>query len=159
VITITNLSNKIKSENSYIFSDLHLDLVTKKKSVDNISSNIVDGNDIVIDTDKQAIFNSITNLFIQNRYLNQDFALNLAEKYLGTPISQAMGHTIGNDIDRMITNYEPRVKVNKITVVANPSSNSYFIIINVILINFNNTQLTISGVLTNTGNFISVNSQ
>lgn len=155
MITISNLSNK-KKGNNFTFSDIHLDLEQSLASINKRNTDAVSGNDIIIDSDKVAIFNSIRNIFTQRRYLNPAFDNKLA-KYIGTPVSQMAAHAIGEDIDRALVLFEPRVKVIKILVKANSDNNSYGITIFLSLPNFSNEQLMMMGNFSNDGRFDFIN--
>lgn len=155
MITISNLSNK-KDTNTFMFSDLLLDFQTTKKSTNKQNNDVVSGNDLVIATDEGAIFNSIRNLLIQKRYLRPDIKSDLY-RYIGLPVSEMGGNAIGEEIERTLTRYEPRVKIKQILVVANSKNNSYTIFMFLILPNFKNKQVSLTGVFDNNGNFDFIN--
>lgn len=153
-ITIKNLSNK-KDNRKYTFSDIHFDFSERKISNNSRNDDVVAGNDIDIDVDEVAIMNSIRNIITQRRYLNPSFGINI-KKYIGGSITELTSKTIGDEIDRGINLFEPRVKVDKIIVMANPDNYAYYIMIALSLPNLNKNFL-FNGVLDNTGNFNFIN--
>lgn len=110
-----------------VYTDLKLDL-TPAKSV-GLGLNVANTNDIVVDTDYDAIKNSINNIFTTKpgeKLLTPEFGSSL-EKYLFEPVSDILGRIIGNEILNQITTFEPRVEVLNITVVPQPELNQYYI--------------------------------
>jgi phage baseplate assembly protein W len=103
-----------------IYVDLHLDL-SFEKSI-GLGDRSVSSKDILVDTDVQAIKNSIRNIFSTRKgekLLSPEFGCNL-EKYLFNAVSDLGARAIGSDINEAITRYEPRVDVVKIYVETNP---------------------------------------
>jgi phage baseplate assembly protein W len=149
-INIKNLSNKTNGK-TYSFSDLHLDLKEKQVSSNNKNSDIVSGNDILMDVDEQAIINSITNIMLQKRYLNGNFNVGL-KKYIGKPITDMSGMALGGDIERAIKLFEPRVKIEKITIFPNVDKNYYRIHLSVIMANFSQKPIILNGTFESGGN-------
>lgn len=154
-ITITNLSGK-KPGNKYTFSDLHLDLQAKQISNNKQNNKIYSGNDIIADTDEQAIQNSIINLLFQRRYLAPSVNLQL-KKYLGQPSSTGLSRVMGNTIKDMLVLLEPRIDVQKIIIAPDIDSFSYQIAIIYKLVNFSNITNTLQGILDGTGVFSRIN--
>jgi hypothetical protein len=134
MINISNLTS-FKSGRKFLFSDLNLEFQEKKVSGNNRNSDIVAGNDLVIDYDVAAIKNSIRNILTQKRYL-VDMNVNL-KQYIGSPASQINAEMLGEDIRYAIAIYEPRVKVEKIIVSVNEDQNVYLIYMLVRILNFN----------------------
>jgi len=155
VITISNLSNK-STNRPYVFADLHMDLQTTQKTGNLRTDDNPAGNDIVIDTDEGAIYNSIRNIFLQRRYLTPGFTPFLS-KYIGTPVSDMGASRINEEVDKMINLYEPRVKVRNILVGADTVHNTYNIVIRLTLLNFKQKDLTLAAIYDNNGNFSLIN--
>jgi phage baseplate assembly protein W len=155
MVSISNLSFK-KPGNNYTFSDLHLDLKTTTKEGNIYSNNNPSGNDVIIDVDKSAIFNSIQNIVLQRRYLTPKLNNSLG-RFIGQPVSSMGGQAIGNSIEQLLFLYEPRIKVNNIYVYADPINNAYIITIHLSLLNFTNSSLTMTSIFDNTGNFSIIN--
>lgn len=155
MIKIGNLTNK-KGDNKYIFSDLHLDLQTTKTSSSWTNDNVVEKNDIVADLDLAAIKNSLRNILTQTRYLVPKFGINL-KKYIGQPISEIRAQVIGDEIDRGIKIWEPRIDLKQIYVIANVDEYLYNIVIIISLPNFSNKEYVLGGILGNKGDFQFIN--
>lgn len=99
------------------------------------NSDIVPGNDLVIDYDEEAIKNSIKNILFQRRFL-VDLDINL-RKYIGSPASINLGESLGEDIKRAISIYETRVSCDKIVVFVNLDQNLYVITMFIKMLNLN----------------------
>jgi phage baseplate assembly protein W len=153
-ITISNLSNK-KGNNSYTFSDLHLDLQEAKTSTNNRNADVVAGPDIIADYDELAIRNEVRNLFTQSRYLNPKFGINLRQ-YIGQPMSEMSAWSLGQDIERGINLFIPRVKLKKVVVAPDYNIQAYIIILLLDLPNFSK-QVMLNASLNNIGRFDFVN--
>jgi phage baseplate assembly protein W len=110
-----------------VYTDLRLDL-TPSNSV-GLGLNVAKSNDIIVDTDYDAIKNSIKNIFTTRpgqKLLTPDFGSSL-EKYLFEPITDSLAKIIGNEILGAITTYEPRIDVLNIRVTPQPDLNQYSI--------------------------------
>jgi phage baseplate assembly protein W len=117
--TTTTSTLQVKSV-APVYVDLHLDLTLESNI--GLGDNTVNTRDIVIDTDIQAIKNSIKNIFTTKKgqkLLNPDFGCSL-EQYLFEKVSEFGGNIIGNAINDAIVQYEPRVDVVKIFVETQP---------------------------------------
>jgi phage baseplate assembly protein W len=103
-----------------VYVDLHLDL-TLENTI-GLGNNPVQSRDILVDTDIQAIKNSIRNIFTTKKgqkLLSPDFGCSL-EQYLFEKVSEFGGNIIGNAIHDAIVQYEPRVDIVKIYVETQP---------------------------------------
>jgi phage baseplate assembly protein W len=103
-----------------VYVDLHLDLAIQ----DNIGSGFksVKSKDIRVDTDTQAIKNSIKNIFTTKKgekILDPDFGCSL-EQFLFEKVSEVAAKAIGDTIYDALYQYEPRVDVLKIYVDTQP---------------------------------------
>lgn len=134
MISISNLTSN-KSGKKFIFSDLNLNFIEKQVSGNRRNSDIVPGNDLVIDYDEEAIKNSIKNILFQRRFL-VDLDINL-RKYIGSPASINLGESLGEDIKRAISIYETRVSCDKIVVFVNLDQNLYVITMFIKMLNLN----------------------
>lgn len=153
MIKISNLTS-IKTGKGFTFSDLNLNFEEKKVSNNSRNTDIAPGNDLVIDYDVEAIKNSIRNLLFQRRFLSNT-GTNL-KKYIGETISDMKAITIGEDIDRALTLYEPRIKVEKIYVGTDLDKTTYFLSMVIKIVNFDNT-LTLHASFDKNGTFQFVN--
>lgn len=137
MINISNLTSN-KSGKSYIFSDLNLQFKEKQASNNSRNNDIVSGNDLVVDYDAEAIKNSIRNLLFQKRYLT-NFNVNLLS-YIGQPISEMRGISLGEEIEVALKKYENRIKVEKIYVGADTDRSVYYISMIVKILNLDITE-------------------
>jgi hypothetical protein len=91
--------------------------------------NVAKANDIVVNTDYDAIRNSIRNIFTTKpgqKLLTPNFGSSL-EKYLFEPVTDTMARIIGNEILNQIETFEPRVEVLNVEVAPQPELNQYSI--------------------------------
>ena len=110
-----------------VYTDLKLDL-TPTNSV-GLGLNVAKANDIVVNTDYDAIRNSIRNIFTTKpgqKLLTPNFGSSL-EKYLFEPVTDTMARIIGNEILNQIETFEPRVEVLNVEVAPQPELNQYSI--------------------------------
>jgi len=117
----TVVSNQVQGK-APVYVDLHLDLDIEKNI--GLGNNPKNSSDILVDTDINAVKNSIRNIFTTRKgqkLLDPNFGASL-EQYLFEPVSQSRAQIIGNDINYAIINYEPRIEVIKVYVQTNPSS-------------------------------------
>jgi len=112
--------------------------------------------DILVDTDLDAIKNSISNLFNTipgQKLLSPNYGLSL-KQYLFEPVTTSTANMIGETILNGITRFEPRVVVDKIKVSGNSDDKQYTItlIIRVPLLSSRDS-LTLNAVLSENTNF------
>ena len=110
-----------------VYKDLHLDFELQKNVGLGLSPR--NSTDIVVDTDTEAIKNSLRNIFTTKKgqkILNPDFGVAL-EQYLFTPITETNAKVIGTEISNGISKYEPRVSVSNIMVSPLYDQNQYYI--------------------------------
>jgi len=126
VLTNKNLSEIPKfSDGNPVYTDLHLDLTVQKNV--GLGDKPIDSNDIKVDTDIEAIKNSIRNIFSTRKgqkLLNPDFGTSL-EQFLFQSVTEFQANIIGNTILNDLKKYEPRVEVLKVEVVMLPDDNQY----------------------------------
>lgn len=132
-----------------------MDLEESSASANNRNSDVVNGQDILADTDEQAIRNQIRNLFGQTRYLNPLFDINV-RKYIGQPLSEMGARSLGQAVDRGISLFIPTVKVTKILVAPNYDNFSYEMALFLDLPNFG-TNVILRGNLNSNGSLDFVN--
>jgi phage baseplate assembly protein W len=107
------------------FTDIKLDM-QMSKSIGN-GLNVVEGSDLAISINKEAIKNSIYNIFSTKKgqmILNPNFGSSL-DMFLFEKISKTSAQALGETIFSNLSKYEPRIKVNKITVLPNYDENLY----------------------------------
>lgn len=127
-IKISNLqpiSDSISQQDA-LFVDLRLDFKTK-----HVFSKVLglhqESNDILMDYNESAIKNSLINLFNTRpgqRFLFPEYGLDLNE-YIFEEVTEALARVIGQRITQAIYDFEPRVKLIKCIVVAEPDNNLY----------------------------------
>jgi phage baseplate assembly protein W len=160
-IKLNSLTQKpTKSNAGYTYNDLHLDFTpvfydppfgsyTQHNELLH-SQEIVD---IVADYDLGAIRNSLKNLFLTipgQKILNPLFGLNLMQ-YLFEPCDADMANVIGNEIVRGIATFEPRVSLQKVTVIALPDQHQYDITIAIAVPTLGTTSFSLKGILSTSG--------
>ena len=80
-------------------------------------------------TNEAAVVNSIKNLILTNHYerpFQPDIGGNI-DKLLFEPATNLTASLIKTEIENVITNYEPRVQIEDITVTGNIDENSFTI--------------------------------
>jgi phage baseplate assembly protein W len=132
--------SKVVSVSRSTYTDLHLDLEESKNI--GLGLKAVSSSDILIDSDIEAIKNSIKNIFTTKKgqkILNPDFGWSL-DQYLFTSITVANAKAIGNDILNAFSKYEPRVSVTNVLVNPSYDENLYNIAVyyNILEINKQN---------------------
>lgn len=155
MINISSLKNNTTG-NSYVFSDLDISFKQKQISGNNRNNDIAPGKDLVVDYDINAIKNSIQNILFQNRYTS-DLKVNL-KSYIGEVISELRATSIGEEIERAIATYEPRVRLKKIYIHTNTDENIYNIIMVINMTNFETSDITLYANFDNNGIFKFINS-
>lgn len=129
ILNLEQISNQF-AQKSYAFKDLHLDFV-KSGEYNSTLREYIEGNDIKVDYDVNAITNSLKNLFNTRpgqRFLFPLYGLDLYH-FLFEPVTKQNGRTIGEKIVDSINTFEPRVKITRCDVVTNPEENQYDITI------------------------------
>jgi phage baseplate assembly protein W len=153
MLTISNLTS-VKKATGHVFTDLNLDFQEKEVSGNRRNSDVVSGNDLVVDYDIEAIKNSIRNILFQKRYLS-NMNINL-KKYIGQTISEMRALSMGEEIEKAIYLYEPRIKVEKIYVGVNIDQSTYYISMVVRILNFNSV-ISLNASFDKTGIFHFIN--
>jgi len=120
------------SKKQYVFKDLHLDFGTASK-FNRFEEKTLNGNDVQVDYDLAAIFNSLRNIFNTKpgqRFLFPLYGLDLTQ-FLFEPITLENGRSIGERIGRSIDQFEKRVELLECNVTPNEEDNTYEITINI----------------------------
>ena len=108
-----------------VYTDLHLDLNINKSI--GIGINVVNSMDLTVDTDINAIKNSIRNILTTRKgqkILNPVFGCSL-DQYLFLPLNDVYARAIGDEILSVVQTYEPRIEVLKILVTPNLNELQY----------------------------------
>ena len=153
-----NLDNLAKPRNIakkpyFTYADVQVDFKFDNTQQAALYSNLKN-KDLVGDYNLGAIRNSIINIFTTfpgDKILTPTFGLNL-NQFLFDPCSTDTAQLIGDEIKNQLVRQEPRIVVNKVRVVAQPSQSQYDITLNIAVpfINNNNT-LQIRATLNSTG--------
>lgn len=151
MINIKGFSNKTTNR-PFVFSDLDPSFSAQSISKNIKNNDVVAGSDINAAFDETAIRNAIKNIFLQRRYLNPKFNINLI-RYIGQPLSETGALSLGTEIERGIALNEPRVRVQKIIVAPDYTNLLYYIRISLLLPNLSNKNLILSGAFRQTGDF------
>jgi phage baseplate assembly protein W len=120
----TTLINKQAQKPTPVYVDLHLDLQSDQNI--GLGNNPANSNDILVDTDLEAVKNSIRNIFTTipgQKVLNPTFGASL-DQFLFEPVTELGANVIGNTIRDAINEYEPRVTLLGVYVEMNPQSTS-----------------------------------
>jgi phage baseplate assembly protein W len=139
-IKINNLeeiSNKL-ARNTYLYKDIHLD-IEKEYTIVYPKYVVHYKSDIIMDTDIEAINNSIKNLLTTipgQRFLFPKYGLNLAT-YLFEPITPERARILGDEIVTCINTFEPRIRINLCQVEFDADNYTYDIKLSVEYKDFN----------------------
>lgn len=102
--------------------------LTKRYSDIDFSFTRIPGrNDIALSYDEMAVIRSVRNLLLTKNY-ERPFQPNLGsgiEMMLFEPVDFLTAQSLRSEIQTVIENYEPRVKIDSILVTADPDNNSY----------------------------------
>jgi len=154
IAKLEEISEKFKT-NEFLYKDLHLDF-KKNTHIINKTNTVVEKNDIQVDYDKNAIKNSLRNLFNTKpgqRILFPYYGLDLYQ-FMFEPITEGNAQMIGEKIVRTIEAFEQRVVVRQCIIKAKPDDNEYDITLVVEFPVFNTTVSLNSTLDTRTQSFI-----
>lgn len=146
-LNLNSLKNTEKADTGYTYVDLHLD-IEESTVPTTLTNERLQGKDIRVDFDVDAIMNSLNNIFKTvpgERFLVPTFGANL-RRYLFDPVSVYVADAIGDEILRAIELWEPRVTVDRVEVEGDPENHQYDVIIQ-ITINALQKQATFNSVL------------
>lgn len=124
----------------YTYQDLRLSF-EQRKLKDPMLMNIdpLNATDINVDQDKDAILNSLYNLFSTEkgeRFLFPEFGSSL-KRYLFTTVDDFTAKALGDDILRTIETFEPRINVNTVRVIPDYTENLFKVYISFTIISTN----------------------
>lgn len=128
ITTLNPLSDGTTSTaDGIIYKDLHLDYGLDSENNKQQLGAANTASDIKVDTNYNAISNSLLNIFNTSpgeKILNPRFGADL-RKFLFQPITEATAGIIGDVIVQALELYEPRVVVEQVIVVPFPDQNEY----------------------------------
>lgn len=140
---------------TYTYSDIHLDLdrVSNPRGLGGDLFKSSPTNDIKVDYDEYAIRNSLANLFKTvrgQRILSPNYGLNL-HQFLFGELSENKARVIARVIREGVKKYEPRVEMQNIHITLDYDNYAYIIVMNILIPNLNNRQISYRKVLSDTG--------
>jgi len=138
--------------NNYLYKDLQLDL-TKKRTYTRAINNTTFLSDVDSIFDLKAITNSIATVFTTSpgqKILNPTFGLDL-RMYLFEPIDESTAFFIRDDIFNNLSKYEPRVVVNRVSVIPNIDEQLYEITLQIDVPQLNIYGVSIKNILNSEG--------
>lgn len=127
--TLSVLARELK-EKTHTFKDLYLDF-EKSFVYNTVLGRRVEGNDVRVSLDDDAIKNSLRNLFNTKpgqRFLFPRYGMDL-NQFLFEPISTFNAQILGEKIVTTIENFEPRVTVIECNVTPLFDNNQYDILL------------------------------
>lgn len=83
--------------------------------------------DIILSYDDMAVIRAVRYLLLTKNY-ERPFQPSIGsriEQLLFEPISYLTASSLKSEIEQTITNYEPRVRINQITIYEKPDDNAY----------------------------------
>lgn len=112
--------------NKHIYSDLDLRFTPTLST-----------GDVAKKYDTQAVIASVKNLLNTNKY-DRPFQPGISSglnALLFSPLTNITASLIENEIVRVIRNYEPRVRIYSVSVIADPDKNQYNVSLSVFIAN------------------------
>jgi phage baseplate assembly protein W len=115
--------------NGVKYRDLYLDLSENTRPSTKTLFSKSTQTDLHASVDEGAVVNSLSNLFNTvpgQKILNPAFGINLTQ-WLFEPVNEFTAREIGEAIQNGITRFEPRVRLNQVSVISDPENNQYII--------------------------------
>ena len=139
----------------YLYKDLFLDLVPEVYYNKQLNKDVV-LKDIQGSYDLQAIKNSIINAFLTSpgqKILNPEFGIDL-RRYLFDPVNSSTAYKIKYDIDTKLTEQEPRIQLEQVTVDAITDAQEYYIALQINIPSLNAYGITLKSLLNSNGYYV-----
>jgi len=127
-VNLSSIFKKTQNPNSsipYKYQDFNILSMEVLKN-DNIGSK-KEKTDLVVSYDIGAVTNALVNILTtrkKQKILDPEFGLRI-EDYLFEPVTELVGERIKEEITYAITNFEPRVALQRVNVVPYPEDNKY----------------------------------
>jgi len=137
---LQQLAQQYGNDLPFVYQDLHMDFDRDSRYDTTLGYRVL-RNDIKVDYDESAIFNSLRNLLTTKpgqRFLFPLYGLDLT-KFLFQPITTFNAQLIGDLIVSSIDNFETRVNLLNVQVIPDTDNNTYNITIIVQIPIFNST--------------------
>ena len=154
-IKLDNLGRK-KTSQTVTYKDVKLDLEEESVVTDNLYKDST-VTDIAASADEEAIKNSLANLFTTmpgQKLLDPEYGLNI-NQFLFMPLSEDIAEQIGEKIFNCISFYEPRVRVENVSVNVDDLNHQYDIYLSLHIPTLSNSTVTFKGILRQPGFSIS----
>jgi len=106
--------------------------------------------------DIPSIKNSIANIFLTSpgqKILNPTFGIDL-RRYLFDPVSDFTAHQIKADITNNLTDQEPRIQLERTSVLPDPDRQEYYITLQINVPSLNTYGLSLKSLLNSNGYYI-----
>lgn len=137
--------------NAELYSDIKLDVVLSSKTNKEYNSDII-SYDIEKITNEEAVLNSLKNILntrFCSRLLNPEMNFDL-RSYLFENLSESKAYFIGYDISNSLPLYEPRIKIQNISVICYYGDDTYGVYMTIYVPSLNKS-LNLSSVLSSEG--------
>tara|TARA_R110002033_G_scaffold26695_1_gene60915 strand:- start:623 stop:1111 length:489 start_codon:yes stop_codon:yes gene_type:complete len=139
----------------YLYKDLFLDLETSVYYNEQFNKGGV-LKDVQGLFDIPSIKNSIANIFLTSpgqKILNPTFGIDL-RRYLFEPVSDFTAYQIKADIMRNLTDQEPRIQLEKTSVIPDPDRHEYYITLQINVPSLDVYGLSLKSLLNNNGYYV-----
>ena len=106
--------------------------------------------------DIPSIKNSIANIFLTSpgqKILNPTFGIDL-RRYLFDPVSDFTAYQIKNDIENNLTDQEPRIQLERTSVLPDPDRQEYYITLQINVPALNAYGLSLKSLLNSNGYYV-----
>ena len=127
-VNLSSIFKKSKNPNSsYSYKYQDFDLLSLETLKNNNLGSKVEKTDLKVSYDIGAVTNSLVNILTtrkRQKILDPEFGLRL-EDYLFEPVSEMVAQEIENEITEAIENFEPRVRLQTVSVVPYPDDYKY----------------------------------
>jgi len=153
-VSVDKADNAALSE-GYLYKDLFLDLETSVYYNQQFNKGRV-LKDVQGLFDIPSIKNSIANIFLTSpgqKILNPTFGIDL-RRYLFDPVSDFTAFQIKNDITRNLTDQEPRIQLENVSVLPNIDRQEYYITLQINVPSLDAYGLSVKSLLNSNGYYI-----
>lgn len=126
-INIDFIKKDTTTQDSHLYSDLHLDLDNDYKVKGNFDKSSTRLIDIKIAYDIEAVKNSLTAIFSTypgQRLLIPEFGVNI-KRFLFAPVSETNALAIGELMNEAIERWEPRVLIQSLNITPKIDAHQY----------------------------------
>ena len=153
-VSVDNADNAALAQ-GYLYKDLLLDLETSVYYNPQFNKGSI-LKDVQGLFDIPSIKNSIANIFLTSpgqKILNPTFGINL-RRYLFDPVSDFTAYQIKNDITSNLTDQEPRIQLEKTSVLPDSDRQEYYIALQINVPALNAYGLSLKSLLNSNGYYV-----